>query len=296
MTEEKKTTEPAKAGHAKGGKASKKPRLSPEQKRKLLYVLAAVALVGIVWYAVDSYFHEETDDAYVSGHVHYVAPRISGVVQRVLVNDNQDVKAGQPLVIIDPADYQTQYDEARADHDKAQLDYNMMTQLGDSRAVSQQDIDHARTTLAANTARLAQQKLQLDYTVISAPTDGRVGRKNVEVGNHVQPGQSLMAVVEPDAWVVANFKETQVAHMSVGQEVRMTIDAIPGKTFTGHVDSFSPASGNQFALLPADNSTGNFTKIVQRLPVKIVFDPGLVKGYEERISPGLSVIVKVKVR
>jgi membrane fusion protein (multidrug efflux system) len=117
-----------------------------------------------------------------------------------------------------------------------------------------------------------QQKLQLDNTTVNAPADGRVGRKNVEVGNHARPGQSLMAVMEPDVWVIANFKETQVAHMRIGQPVRMTIDAMPGKTFTGRVNSFSSASGNQFALLPADNSTGNFTKIVQRLPVKIVFD------------------------
>jgi membrane fusion protein (multidrug efflux system) len=100
-------------------------------------------------------------------------------------------------------------------------------------------------------------------------------------------------VVEPDVWVVGNFKETQLAHMRVGQPVRITIDSIPDKVFAGRVDSFAPATGNEFALLPADNSTGNFTKIVQRVPVKITFNPDSVRGYETRVRAGESAIVKV---
>ena len=102
-----------------------------------------------------------------------------------------------------------------------------------------------------------------------------------------------MVVVEPDLWVVGNFKETQLAHMQAGQPVRINIDSIPGKIFEGTVQSFSPATGNEFALLPADNSTGNFTKIVQRVPVKVVFDRESIRGYEERIRAGESAIVKV---
>ena len=102
-----------------------------------------------------------------------------------------------------------------------------------------------------------------------------------------------MVVVQPDVWVVANFKETQLANMRLGQPVSISIDSIPGKEFKGTVNSFSPATGNEFALLPADNSTGNFTKIVQRVPVKIVFDPESVRGYEARIRAGESAIVKV---
>ncbi|HEY8994012.1 MAG TPA: HlyD family secretion protein, partial [Lacunisphaera sp.] len=136
-------------------------------------------------------------------------------------------------------------------------------------------------------------KLQIEYCTITAPADGYVGRKNVEVGNRVSVGQTLMDVVEPNLWIVANFKETQLAHMRLGQPVTITIDSIPGKVFTGTVNSFSPATGNEFALLPADNSTGNFTKIVQRVPVKILFDADSTKGYEHRIRAGESAVVKV---
>ena len=109
-------------------------------------------------------------------------------------------------------------------------------------------------------------------------------------------GQAIYAVVEPDLWVVANFKETQLTRMHAGQPVELTIDAVAGRTFTGKVDSISPATGAQFALLPPDNATGNFTKVVQRVPVKIVFDRDSVRGFEDRIRPGLSTVVNVRVR
>jgi membrane fusion protein (multidrug efflux system) len=122
-----------------------------------------------------------------------------------------------------------------------------------------------------------------------------VGNKNVEVGNRVQVGQALVAVVDNDCWISANFKETQLKKMYAGQPVEITVDAIGGHVFRGRVDSISPASGAQFALLPPDNATGNFTKVVQRVPVKIVFDADSVRGYEERLRPGLSAVVSVRV-
>jgi membrane fusion protein (multidrug efflux system) len=137
---------------------------------------------------------------------------------------------------------------------------------------------------------------ELSYTTISAPIAGRIGNKNVEVGNRVQVGQALFALVEPEYWVTANFKETQLHGMAVGQEVEITVDAVDGHTFTGKVDSIAPATGAEFALLPADNSTGNFTKVVQRVPVKIVFDHESVAGFEDRLRPGLSTVVSVKVK
>ncbi len=142
-------------------------------------------------------------------------------------------------------------------------------------------------------AQVKLAELQIEYSTIKAPASGTIGRKNVEAGNRVSSGQTLMVVVEPGLWVVANFKETQLAKMRAGQPAVITIDSIPGKVFTGKVDSFSPATGNEFALLPADNSTGNFTKIVQRVPVKITFDPDSVVGYEDRIRAGESAVVKV---
>jgi membrane fusion protein (multidrug efflux system) len=119
-----------------------------------------------------------------------------------------------------------------------------------------------------------------------------VGAKAVELGNRVEVGGQLMDVMQDD-WVVANFKETQIGPMLPGQRATISVDAIPSHKFYGWIDSFSPGSGTVFALLPSDNATGNFTKIVQRVPVKIVFDPESSRGYEGRLVPGLSVEISV---
>jgi membrane fusion protein, multidrug efflux system len=145
-------------------------------------------------------------------------------------------------------------------------------------------------------ANLEEAELQLSYTEIHAPTAGRIGRKNLESGNRVQPGQALVALVEPEVWVTANFKETQLGHLKAGQLVHIDLDAFPGRTFSGRVDSLSPASGAQFALLPPDNAIGNFTRIVQRVPVKILFEAEGLADCAGRIVPGMSAIVEVKVR
>jgi membrane fusion protein, multidrug efflux system len=154
----------------------------------------------------------------------------------------------------------------------------------------------AQATMAQAEASLEDARLQLSYTIIKAPVSGRVGRKSVEAGQRVQIGQPLMAVVEDHPWVVANFKETQLAKLRPGQRVEIEIDAFPKHKFNGRVDSLAPGSGNEFALLPPDNATGNFTKIVQRIPVKIVLDDDSVRGYENLLSPGMSSIVTVTTR
>ncbi len=142
-------------------------------------------------------------------------------------------------------------------------------------------------------AQVDNAKLQLSYTTILSPSNGVVGNKTVQVGQRVQSGQTLMSVATQQPWIVANFKETQLGKMHAGQAVEIRIDAFPNHIFTGKVDSLSPASGAKFALLPPDNATGNFTKIVQRLPVKIVFDGDSIRGYESRIAAGMSVVVTV---
>jgi len=151
----------------------------------------------------------------------------------------------------------------------------------------------ARAEVAQANAALEDARLQLSYTFIKAPSTGRIGRKSVEAGQRVQIGQPLMAVVEDQPWVVANFKETQLAKMRIGQSVEVKIDTFPKHRFYGHVDSLAPGSGNEFALLPPDNATGNFTKIVQRVPVKIVLDQDSVRGFENLLSPGMSSVVTV---
>ena len=226
-----------------------------------------------------------------------------------------------------------QITQTQAQLEKATLDYNRAKNLfrDGLKAISNQELDAAKaaydvaqgalTAAKANqvgakaqvqSAKAAQSvamakkqnteaslkdaELQLSYTTIPAPTSGRIGHKTVEVGQRVQPGQALLAVADESTWVVANFKETQLAKMKPGQKVEIEVDALPGHRFTGKVESFSPASGAQFALLPPDNATGNFTKIVQRVPVKVVFDPESIRGFESRIVPGLSAVVDVAVR
>lgn len=129
------------------------------------------------------------------------------------------------------------------------------------------DIDAAVAAL-----RLAQ--IELENTAVRAPADGRIGEREARVGQYVRPGTLLVAIVPHEFWVIANFKETQIAAMQVGDAVKVSVDGISRSAFSGRVESLSPASGAQFALLPPDNATGNFTRIVQRIPVKITFDPG----------------------
>jgi membrane fusion protein, multidrug efflux system len=145
-------------------------------------------------------------------------------------------------------------------------------------------------------ANLEETELQLSYTELRAPAAGRIGKKNLETGNRVQPGQALLALVQPEVWVTANFKETQLARMKPGQFARIRLDAFPGWEFAGKLESLSPASGAQFALLPPENATGNFTRIVQRVPVKVVFTGQNLGDCAGRIAPGMSAIVEINVR
>jgi membrane fusion protein (multidrug efflux system) len=130
---------------------------------------------------------------------------------------------------------------------------------------------------------------------VVAPVSGRIAQKTVQTGNRVSVGQALMAVVEDNVWILANLKETQLERVRVGQPVEIKIDALPHYRFTGRVDSLQPGSGSNFALLPPDNATGNFIKIVQRVPVKILFDPESIKGVREKIVAGLSAVPNVAV-
>ena len=144
-------------------------------------------------------------------------------------------------------------------------------------------------------AALKQAELNLEYTTVKAPTDGVVSRKSVEPGQVVQPGQPLMALVDlNDVWVTANFKESQLAKMRPGQKATMTVDALGGKEFQGHVDSIAAATGAKFSLLPPENATGNYVKVVQRIPVRIFFEPG--QDPDHLLRPGMSVTPTVVVR
>jgi membrane fusion protein (multidrug efflux system) len=146
--------------------------------------------------------------------------------------------------------------------------------------------------LDSKKAMLTLARINLDYTRVTAPESGFVSERKVRPGQLVSPGTQVISLVQSDVWVQANYKETQVRHMRAGDPASIRVDAVPGVTFQGKVDQIAPASGSQFALLPPDNATGNFTKIVQRVPVKIVFDSG--QATVERLRPGLSVVATVR--
>jgi membrane fusion protein (multidrug efflux system) len=238
---------------------------------------------------------ETTDDAFITARVHQISTRVQGQVLSVNVNDNQKVKAGDVLVVLDPREFEANVKSAQAKYSKAHKDLGRLSGnegfLPDEKPI----LDQYQADALSSEAVLQEATLQYQFTKIVAPTDGTIGARNIESGQLVVPGQALMAVVEPNPWIVANFKEGQLAKIRAGQKVDIEIDAIPGHTFEGRVDSISPGSGATFSLLPPDNATGNFTKVVQRVPVKIVFEDGALKGFEDRVVAGLSSYVSIKV-
>lgn len=313
-----------------------------------------------------SHYFADTDNAFVSGHLHPVSSRISGVLTRVVVEDNQVVQRGDLLAELDPADQlikveeieaqitsanrqvmqvdaqirQTQAQAAaavaqvkqsnaqlqRAQQDaarynslydidpsavsKAEVDAANATQLG-----ALADLDARRSVMLASQAHVAAMELSreviksqisilevqlrdakqhLAYNRILAQVTGRVGKRSMEVGARVMPGQQLAVIVQGNPWVVANFKETQIAQLKSGQIAEVSIDALPKDKIDARIDSVSPASGSLFSLLPPDNATGNFTKIVQRIPVKIVLNPNDVEKLGDKLRPGMSASVHIK--
>ena len=360
---------PASASIPAGTPAANAPAAAGPNRRVLVVagVIAVAALLagGRMWYR--SHYFVETENAYISGHVHPVSSRVAGVVTRVLIEDNQLVKEGDVIAELDPVDQQVKVEQIQAQiasaeqqvvqaeaqiaqvqaqasaagaqvaQSEAQLlrakqDAERYGQLYNSqmKAVSKAELDAANAGRSSAVADLAAKRdnagaakaqiaaagasrdvfkaqvnvlrvqlkdaqQQLGYNRIVAPVTGRIGKRSIEVGQRVQPGQSLTAIVQQNVWLTANFKETQLAELQSGQHVSVKIDAMPGKTLVGTVDSFAPASGAQFALLPADNATGNFTKIVQRVPVKIVFKPEDIKAMDGRLVPGMSALAEVEI-
>ena len=171
------------------------------------------------------------------------------------------------------------------------------SQLAGARAgvtLSQAGIETAGAAVRVDEARVRQAELNLSYTTIIAPVDARVTARTVGPGNFVQPGQGLLALVPRYVWVTANFKETQLTYMRPGQPVDLRVDAYPDPALKGHVDSLQAGTGARFSLLPPENAVGNYVKVVQRVPVKIVFDGPLPKELD--VAPGRSVVPRVRVR
>jgi membrane fusion protein (multidrug efflux system) len=270
---------------------------------KLLIAALPVVLAGGGWWLwMERY--EDTDNAYTAAHVATLSPKVSGLVTEVFVEENTRVKKDQVLVRIDRRDYVNALQALVAERGEleaslvlAEKDYRRSSRLFAERAGTEQDRDEQGAKLEelrkkneALLARIAQAELNLGFTELRAPSDGTIGKKLAEPGMVVSAGQPLLSFVDAQTpWVVANFKETQLRKMQVGQRVELAVDSIDGRKFEGEIESFSPGTGATFALIPPENATGNFTKIVQRLPVRIRFVKDSVRGYEERIVPGLSV-------
>jgi membrane fusion protein (multidrug efflux system) len=175
--------------------------------------------------------------------------------------------------------------QAQANLETAQSGPEQVTATRARASAAQAHVQQAKATLA-------QAELNLQYTTVKAPARGIVSKKSITPGQVVQPGQPLLALVQSDdVWITANFKETQLTHIRPGQKVKVQVDAYGGRTYDGHVDSISPATGARFSLLPPENATGNFVKVVQRVPVKIVLEPG--QDAEHLLRPGMSVMPTV---
>jgi len=344
----------------------------PAKRRRVrvivLGVLLIAAVIGGLWfwrYETSGRYFQSTDNAYIQSDAVVVSPKIAGYVERVLVEENQTVEAGQPLVEIDPREYQAQAAQIEAQIDVARTSAQgvraqireqqagveqaraqvaaaestlafarsevtrytplaesgaepreRLSQLRNQQQQAEAQLASARAALvsaqrrtgtlqtqveqALSQARAAQAQLEaanvdVGSTILRAPSAGRVASKSVQQGQLVQPGARLMSVVPVDRlYIEANFKETQLALMRPGQPVTIEVDALDGVELHGRVESVSPGTGAQFSILPPQNATGNFTKIVQRVPVRISLEAG--PSARQLLVPGMSVEVTVDTR
>lgn len=360
------------------------PVLEPAPKKRsfVFPIILAILVIGGGYFGISKYIysqhHEGTDDAQIEANISPVIPRIAGYVKSIRVSDNQQVKKGDTLLVLDDRDLQIRLDQAEAalataqsnlkvaqvtsraagtniptsrasistidaqieagkvnvwrttqdlkryenlikDHSVTQQQYEQVlaaqqtaerqlqvlqaqknqASVQSSSVVSQtaatgQQVSVANAIIKQRQADVEDAKLNLSYTVLTAPVDGLVSKVNVQAGQYLQAGQQLFSIVlNQDVWVVANFKETQLDKMKIGQKVMVKVDAYPGHEFEAKLTSFSPATGARFALLPPDNASGNFVKVVQRLPVKIEFNKGSDAALVKNLRPGMNVDVDV---
>jgi len=339
--------------------ANAQPASNGKRKRMMTLLVIVILIAAIaygLYYFLVARFHEDTDDAYVNGNVVQITPQVTGTVVSVNADDTQTVKAGDPVVVLDPADsrialqsaeanlgqvvrqvrglyaddsqYLAQVAVRQADLSRAQDDLKRRMTVAQTGAVSQEEISHARDAvrsaqaavdaaqqqlasnraLTANTtiashpnvqaaaAKVRDAYLNNARNTLPAPVTGYVAKRSVQVGQRVSPGNPLMAIVPLNAvWVDANFKEVQLKHMRIGQPVELTADVYGSSVkYQGKVVGFSAGTGSAFSLLPAQNATGNWIKVVQRLPVRIAIDPQQLEQHPLRIGLSMQVDVNIK--
>lgn len=279
-----------------------------QTKQKVLIGGGALAVIFGAYFVYQSVVFVSTDDAQIEAHAVLLASKVGGFITKVDIEEGQKVKKGDILVEIDSRDYENTLRQTRgeltsieAQKNDAERNFKRTSSLYSSGAVSQQQFDTASAAWAttkakyeAISAQVSQAELNLQNTKIVAPSDGLIAKKSAEVGQLAAPGVPLVGFVDAnERWVIANFKETEVADIKVGAPVELDVDALNTGTYKGKVSAISSATGATFTLLPPDNATGNFTKVVQRVPVKIQFDNISAKDIEV-LRAGLSVLVKVR--
>ena len=311
-----------------------------KKKRFIFSILGILILSILAWLYFTSF--ETTDDAFVEGHVIQISPKVSGIIEKLYIDDNMHVKKGDLLLAIDDEDYKVRYEQAKAayemslysqksavadraaagiDKKLAAADLNRYKNLYEKGAVSKQELDRAKSKYETASAGLEtakqrvfsskknmvadaelkkleaamkQAKLELSYTKIYAPEDGKITNRTAEAGAYTHAGTPLFSIVPDKRWVVANFKETQLNHIRAGQNVLVKIDAYPHLRLSAKVDSIQASTGARTSMFPPENAVGSYVKVVQRVPVKIIFTQKLDPQYS--IEPGMSVVPRVMVK
>lgn len=277
-------------------------------KKKILIGAGSLAAIAVIYFGFEQIMYVTTDNAQIEAPVVMLAAKVPGYIVEVKVVEGQKVKAGDILAEIDSRDYQNTLKQVQSElsslesrRKDAERNYQRISELYKQSAVSTQQYDTAtanysdvKSKYEAVSAQVDQAKLNLENTKIKAPMDGSIAKKSLEVGQLASPGVPLIGFVGgSERWVMANFKETEIGSIKVGSTVDVEIDAIGGKSYHGSVSALSAATGATFTLLPPDNATGNFTKVVQRVPVKIKLE-NLADADLELLRAGLSAYVKVK--
>lgn len=264
----------------------------PKKKLLIGLVIPALLLAAFLIYYWFILLEQRisTDDAYIEADLIPVNARILGYVKEVPKSETHSVKKGDVLAILDDTDIKVELAFKEAKYKKSIGDFDRAKSLRSSRAISSSDFELAQANWVANKADYEGSQLKLSYTQILSPVDGTIAKKNVQPGQFVQPGQSLFVIVPDGAvWIKANYKETQVGKIKAGMNVKIEVDSFPGKKWQGKVESLYPSSGAILALLPPENATGNFTKIVQRIPVKI----SISGPNSPELKPGMSVTTTI---
>jgi multidrug resistance efflux pump len=258
--------------------------------RRLLWATAGLCAVAFgLWFWIDDRNARTTDDAFVNSDVITVASQAQGTITSLFITDNSYVKRGAPILQIDDADLKLNLDAAQTSKDAADAQLDEAKAGGAAAAVRRRSAD-AAVRLAS--IRVAQAQLALSKAEVTAPVSGYVSHRLVGEGDSVHPGQPLLAIVVDHSWITANLKETQLNGVKAGDSVDIRIDAFPDLKLKGHVESLQQGAGQSFSLLPPENASGNFVKVVQRVPVKVALDT----HPDRPLPPGLSARVIIHVR